>query len=137
LELVCNITKAVAGHSALKNAVDIRQPSPDLIFHSDRGSQYASDDVQRLLKQYKIQGSMSGKGNCYDNAVTESFFRSFKTEFVYRQELSTKRIASMMASDYLEVFYNRQRLHSSIGYMAPYEFEQRVVPVIPKQIILP
>ena len=123
--------------TALKNAVDIRQPAPGLIFHSDRGSQYASDDFQRMLKQYKIQGSMSGKGNCYDNAVTESFFRSFKTEFVYRQELSTRRIASMMAFDYLEVFYNRQRLHSSIGYMTPCEFEHRVVPVTPKQIILP
>jgi putative transposase len=123
--------------TALKNAVDIRQPAPGLIFHSDRGSQYASDDVQRMLKQYKILGSMSGKGNCYDNAVTESFFRTFKTELVYQQELSTRRIASMMVFDYLEVFYNRQRLHSSIGYMTPYEFEQRVYPVTHKQIILP
>lgn len=123
--------------TALKNAIAIRCPDPGLIFHSDRGSQYASDYVQRLLKRHKILGSMSGKGNCYDNAVAESFFRSFKTEFVYRQELSTRRIASMMTFDYIEVFYNRQRLHSSIGYMTPYEFEQQVVPVTSKQIILP
>ncbi len=123
--------------TALKNAVDILQPAPGLIFHSDRGSQYASDDVQRMLNQYKILGSMSGKSNCYDNAVTESFFRTFKTELVYQQELSTRRIASMMVFNYLEVFYNRQRLHSSIGYMTPYEFEQRVGPVTHKQIILP
>jgi len=123
--------------TALKNAIEIRCPAPGMIFHSDRGSQYASDDVQRMLNQYKILGSMSGKGNCYDNAVTESFFRTFKTELVYRQEIPTRRFASMMVFDYLEVFYNRQRLHSSIGYMTPYEFEQRVVPVTPKQIVLP
>ena len=122
---------------ALRDAIQIRRPLPGLIFHSDRGGQYASDDVHRVLKYHKIQGSMSGKGNCYDNAITESFFRSFKTELVYQQRIPTRRVASMRVFDYLEVFYNRQRLHSSIGYMAPYEYEQRVIPVIPKQVILP
>jgi transposase InsO family protein len=70
---------------ALRDAVHLRRPGPGLIFHSDRGSQYASNDVQRVLQRYKMRGSMSGKGNCYDNAISESFFGSFKKELVYHE----------------------------------------------------
>jgi putative transposase len=92
---------------ALRDAVHLRRPGPGLIFHSDRGSQYASNDVQRVLQRYKMQGSMSGKGNCYDNAISESFFGSFKKELVYHEIFPTRRVARTKVFDYTEVFYNR------------------------------
>jgi putative transposase len=122
--------------AALKDAVHIRRPAPGLIFHSDRGSQYASDDVQRILKRYEIRGSMSGRGNCYDNAISESFIGSFKTELVYQEIFPTRRVARSMVFDYIEVFYNRQRIHSSIGNMSPFEYEQQMLPVVRNQITL-
>jgi putative transposase len=109
--------------AALKDAVHIRRPAPGLIFHSDRGSQNASNDVQRILKRYEIRGSMRGRGNCYDNAISESFTGSFKTELVYQEIFPTRRVARSMVFDYIEVFYNRQRIHSSIGNMSPFEYE--------------
>jgi putative transposase len=121
---------------ALRDAVHIRRPAPGLIFHSDRGSQYASDDVQRILKRYEIRGSMSGRGNCYDNAISESFIGSFKTELVYQEIFPTRRVARSMVFDYIEVFYNRQRIHSSIGNMSPFEYEQQMLPVVRNQITL-
>jgi putative transposase len=115
---------------ALRDAVHLRRPGPGLIFHSDRGSQYASNDVQRVLKRYKMRSSMSGKGNCYDNTISESFFGSFKKELVYHEIFPTRRVARIKVFDYIEVFYNRQRIHSSIGNMSPFEYEQQMLPMV-------
>ena len=92
-----------------------------LIHHSDRGSQYASGDFQRLLDDHGITCSMSRKGNCYDNAVSESFFGTLKTEL--DEPLPTRAIAHQKLFDYIEVFYNRQRLHSTLNYMSPAAYE--------------
>jgi transposase InsO family protein len=108
---------------ALKMAIARRQPAEGLLFHSDRGSQYASDDYQHLLQEHKIQPSMSRKGNCWDNACTESFWATFKTELVYRQQYATRDQAKQSIFEYVEVFYNRKRLHSSLDYLSPEAFE--------------
>lgn len=94
-----------------------------LIHHSDRGVQYASGSFQRLLDTHGIACSMSGKGDCYDNAMMESFFATFKTEL--DEPLATRVIARRMLFEYIEVFYNRQRLHSALGYDSPATYEQR------------
>ena len=93
----------------------------DLIFHSDRGSQYASNEFQRYLKSIGARPSMSAKGNCYDNAVAESFFATLKREEVNRKEYKNIREARISLFDYIEVFYNRQRLHSALNYKTPAE----------------
>jgi putative transposase len=95
----------------------------NLIIHSDRGSQYASDEFRVKLKNEEFIASMSRKGNCYDNAFAESFFHSLKTEFVYRTEFENLEDAKKRIFDYIEVFYNNQRLHSSLGYITPNECE--------------
>ena len=100
-----------------------RRPSSGLIFHSDRGVQYASHEVRDQLGQYGFRQSMSGKGNCYDNAYAESFFHSFKTELVYQEPLLTRVEARSKTFEYLEVFYNRKRIHSALGYLSPMNFE--------------
>jgi len=97
-----------------------------LIFHSDRGSQYASLEYQRLLAKHQIFGSMSGKGNCYDNAWAESIFHTLKVELVHDERYTTRAQARTSIFEYMEVYYNRQRLHSSIGDMPPVEYEQMV-----------
>lgn len=101
-----------------------RRPSSGLLFHSDRGSQYASDSFKKVLSNYDIISSMSRKGNCWDNAVAESFFRIIKTELIYHYNYQTREEASQDIFEYIEVFYNRKRLHSSIGYVSPAQFEQ-------------
>ena len=103
-------------NDALMMAVWKRKPKKGLLWHTDRGSQYASDSHRLLLKQHGITQSMSAKGDCWDNAVAESFFRSLKTECVYRYTLKTKAMAKQLIFDYIEVFYNRQRLHSANDY---------------------
>lgn len=108
---------------ALQMALLNRKPAPGLIHHSDRGSQYASYDYQHHLSEYQIRPSMSGKGDCYDNAVQESFFKTLKTELVYHCDYQTRDEAKKSVFEYIEVFYNRQRRHSFIGYMSPAEFE--------------
>jgi transposase InsO family protein len=108
---------------ALLMAIWRRKPKHGLIFHSDRGSQYASGTFQKLLNIYFIISSMSRKGNCWDNAVAESFFKTIKTELTYHFNYETKEEAKQSIFEYIEVFYNRKRLHSSIGYMAPMQFE--------------
>jgi transposase InsO family protein len=108
---------------ALKMAYWKRKPDPGLIHHSDRGSQYASHEYQGLLKQYQFICSMSRKGNCWDNAVAESFFHTLKTECVYKKTYSTKDEARLDIIEYIEMFYNCKRLHSSIGYNSPNEYE--------------
>ena len=95
-----------------------------MLAHSDRGSQYASEHYQRVLAGEGIVCSMSRKGNCWDNAPMESFFASLKKELVHRQEYATREQAKASIFEYIEVFYNRVRRHSSLGYVAPAEYER-------------
>ena len=101
-----------------------RKPRPGLIHHSDRGSQYASEAMQDQLKAYGMRCSMSRKGNCWDNAPTESFFNSLKNERVYTTRYATRDEAIADLFDYIEVFYNRSRRHSTLGYRSPVKFLQ-------------
>lgn len=109
---------------ALTMAVTHRDPSDGLIFHSDRGSQYTSEKFRKLLETYRMVQSMSSSGNCYDNAITESFFHTLKTELVNFEKYETREQAKRSIFQYIEIFYNRQRLHSAIGYSSPVEFEE-------------
>jgi len=108
---------------AFNQAVGRRGNIEGLIFHSDRGSQYASHDFRDLLKKHGCISSMSGKGNCYDNAVAESFFSTLKKELVYDATYETKREAMSSIFEYIEVFYNRIRRHTTIGGLSPAKFE--------------
>lgn len=108
---------------ALEMACFQRSPEPGLLHHSDRGSQYASHDYQKLLKDHGIVCSMSRKGNCWDNAAMESFFSTLKMELVYHRNYESRAQAQADIFDYIEVFYNRQRLHSALGYRSPAAFE--------------
>jgi putative transposase len=108
---------------ALRMAHRSRRPSSGLIHHSDRGVQYASDDYQNLLKVYGMQPSMSRKGDCWDNAPMESFFASLKNELVHQRRFESRDQARREIFDYVEIFYNRERLHSSLGYVSPTQFE--------------
>ena len=109
---------------AFIQAVKKYQPLPGLIFHSDRGVQYACNDYRELLDTFKVIQSMSGKGNCYDNAVAESFFHTLKTELVYHETYKTRMEAKTSLFEYIEVFYNRFRKHSALGYKSPEQYEQ-------------
>jgi len=109
---------------ALNMAVMYRQPPKGLLHHSDRGSQYASRDYQDLLAQYGMTCSMSRKGNCWDNAVMESFYRSIKTELIHHEDFQTRDESRHAIFEYIEVFYNRRRRHSTLGYVSPCEYEQ-------------
>jgi transposase InsO family protein len=108
---------------ALRNALLQRQPTGPVLHHSDRGVQYACDDYQELIQRFGLQPSMSRTGNCYDNAVMESFFGTLKTELVHHERYATREQAHQSLFEYIEVFYNRQRRHSSLGYLSPYQFE--------------
>jgi putative transposase len=110
---------------ALELAVARRLPRVGLLAHSDRGSQYASDHYQRLLRQHGIECSMSGVGQCWDNAPMESFFASLKKELVHHEDYQTRTEARASLFEFIEVFYNHQRLHSSLGYVSPTTYEQR------------
>ena len=114
--------------SALGRAVDRRQPESRLIFHSDRGRQYDSQEVRSLLDQHNMRPSMGETGSCYDNAVTESFFHTLKTEHTFFERYQTREEARHSIFQYIEVFYNRQRLHSTIGNLSPWQFEQQHSP---------
>ncbi len=109
---------------AFQQAVRKRGIQPGLIFHSDRGVQYACEDVKEQFRIHQIIQSMSGSGNCYDNALAESFFHSMKTEWIYFEKYQTKEQASLSVFEYIESFYNRQRIHSNLGYQSPEKFEQ-------------
>ncbi len=120
---------------AFRRAAVRHRPGPGLILHSDRGCQYASDQFRRQLDRCKALGSMSRKGNCYDNAAMESFWATLKTEMHINQPFGSKEEAKLAIFDYIETFYNRQRLHSSIGYKSPADYEanlktQRIVPKV-------
>ena len=108
---------------ALSMAVARRRPGAGLLHHSDRGVQYACDDYQALLASHGMQVSMSGKGDCWDNAVMESFWSTLKNEPVNHERYATREEARASIFEYVEVFYNRKRLHSSIGYQSPEQFE--------------
>lgn len=110
-------------NDALLMAIWQRKPAKGLLWHSDRGSQYASDSHRALLKQHGIRQSMSRKGNCWDNAVSESFFHTLKTELIHHQTYQTRDEAKQAVFEYIEVFYNRERLHSANGYLSPLDYE--------------
>ena len=112
---------------ALDMAVKDRRPGPGVLNHSDRGSQYASDEYQANLKKYGMVCSMSRKGNCWDNAVMESFYRSLKVECVYLQKYKTREEARRDIFTYIELFYNRVRRHSYLGYLSPDEYERMLL----------
>ena len=97
-----------------------------LIHHSDRGVQYASNEFRALLKTNEIQCSMSRKGDCWDNAVAESFFHTLKVELIHGKTYNTRREAKMAIFEYIEKFYNRQRRHSYLGYLSPEDFEKKM-----------
>lgn len=109
---------------ALKQAHGRQQPIGEVLHHSDRGSQYASHDYQKQLKVYSMKGSMSRKGNCYDNACIESFHSIIKKELIYLNKYETREEAEKDIFEYIEVFYNNERIHSSIEYCTPAEFEE-------------
>ena len=108
---------------ALEMAVDRRHPEPGLLCHSDRGSQYASDDYQAVLARQGMVCSMSRKGNCWDNAVMESFYCTLKTELIYHEVFRTREEARRAVFEYIEMFYNCVRRHSTLGYLSPADFE--------------
>jgi transposase InsO family protein len=109
---------------ALEMAVSRRLPGAGLVAHSDRGSQYASEHYQRLLAKHGITCSMSRRGDCWDNAPMESFFASLKKELVHDEDYQTRAAARASVFEYIEVFYNRVRRHSALGYLSPAEYEQ-------------
>jgi transposase InsO family protein len=108
---------------ALEMALGARGANPGLICHSDRGSQYGSDDVTAMIACFHLRGSMSRKGNCWDNAVAESFFASYKTELVAETRWQWRTEAKSATVEWIEGWYNRTRLHSTLGYLSPDEFE--------------
>ncbi len=110
-------------NEALMMAVEQRWPKPGLIHHSDQGILYASGSYVELLKRYEMVRSMSGKGNCYDNAVVESFFSSLKNEIVHHRDYYTRDQARTEIFEYMELFYNRQRLHQSLAYQTPMNYD--------------
>ena len=116
--------KAELVNDALLMAIWSRKPGKGLVWHTDRGSQYASDSHLAIIKQHQIIQSMSRKGNCWDNAaVAESFFHSLKTELTHQQKFKTREEAKHAIFEYIEVFYNRIRIHSANDYLSPVDYE--------------
>ncbi len=111
---------------ALDMAANLRKPPKDCIFHSDRGSQYCSYDYQKKLQTYEIKPSMSGKGNCYDNAAVETFFKSLKAELIWRRSWPTRRQTEPAIFQYINGFYNTRRRHLYLGGISPLAFEAKV-----------
>jgi putative transposase len=111
--------------SALRQAIARRHPGRGLLHHSDQGKQYAAGDYRDLLTDHGMVASMSRAGDCWDNAVMESFFGTLKTEMIYFEKFSSREEAEMKIFEYIEVFYNRQRRHSTLGQLSPVEFERR------------
>jgi transposase InsO family protein len=110
---------------ALAMAVEARRPQPGFVFHSDRGSQYTSGDYRKLLDKHKALQSLSRPRQCWDNAVAESFFSTLKQELVYRSTFPTRAVARAAIFEFIEVFYNRSRLHSTLGNLTPAEYEEK------------
>lgn len=132
-------TRKVVGHAmrstlhteiiieALKMGIRRQLPETGLIAHSDRGSQYAAADYRNLLERNQITASMSRKGNCYDNAFVESFFHTLKVELIHREKFKTREEARRAIFEFIEVWYNRERIHSSIDYQTPVEYESKLI----------
>lgn len=115
------MTQELVGR-ALFRAVETKRPPAGLIHHSDRGSQYCAHEYRKLLERFGMQASMSGRGNCYDNAPIESFWGSLKNELIHHRRYATRSEAEASIREYIEIFYNRQRRHSRLGYIAPAVF---------------
>jgi putative transposase len=111
---------------SLFRAVVKKHPSSGLIHHSDLGSQYCSHSYRRLLKQFKMKASMSRKSNCYDNALIESFWGTLKSELVYHCSYETRQQAIRDITEYIEIFYNRQRVQKRLGYLSPSAYEKNI-----------
>ncbi len=107
-------------------ALQQRRPGAGLLHHSDRGVQYASGDYRQVLQTFGLEASMSRKGNCYDNATMESFWGTLKNELVYRLKYRTREEARRSIFAWIETYYNRVRLHSSLGYKSPVDFENQL-----------
>jgi len=122
---MCDDLKAAGVAEALSMALISRRPGQDLLHHSDRGVQYASQLYRATLSRHGIECSMSRPGNCYDNAVVESFFGTLKSELVHRTRYATRAQARASVFEWIECWYNRRRRHSSLGYMSPEAFEAR------------
>lgn len=118
------MTKELVSRSLFK-AVVAKRPESGLIHHSDRGSQYCAKSYRKLLKQFGMEASMSGKGNCYDNAPMESFWGTLKNELVHHQHYHTREEAIRDITEYVEIFYNRQRRQAKLGYLSPVVFEKQ------------
>jgi putative transposase len=112
--------------SALRMALTVRQPAPGLLHHSDRGSQYASEDYRALLAEHRCQVSMSRKGDCWDNAVAESFFATLEFELILTHDWPTRDAARRAIFRYIETWYNRERRHSTLGYVSPAQYEKQL-----------
>ena len=110
---------------AMRQAILRRNPAKGLILHSDRGSQYAGNDFKALLTQNDFIGSMSKKGDCWDNAVAESFIHTLKVELIHRMKFKTREEAKIRIFEYVEMYYNRKRAHSTLGFLSPFEYERR------------
>ncbi len=121
--------KTTLVNDALNMAIKYRNPPKGLLWHTDRGSQYASYEHKDLLKKYGIVQSMSRKGNCWDNAVAESFFHTLKTELTHHEIFYTKAQANQKIFEYIEIFYNRERMHSTNNNLSPVEFEEKMLQI--------
>lgn len=123
---VSNRMKRDLAIRALKMAIAFRAPPKGCTLHSDRGSQYCSHDYQKILRQHGLKASMSGKGNCYDNAAVETFFKTIKAELIWRRSSATRRQTEMAIFEYINGFYNLRRRHSAPGWKSPVAFERKV-----------
>ena len=122
---VSNRLKKDLAIRALQMAINLRRPPKGCIHHTDRGSQYCAHEYQKILRQHDFQVSMSGKGNCWDNAITETFFKTLKAELIWRQTWQTRRQAEVAVFNYINGFYNPRRKHSALGYKSPLAFERK------------
>ncbi len=123
---VSNRMKRDLAIRALRMAIAFRAPPKGCVHHTDRGSQYCSHDYQKILRQHSFNVSMSGKGNCFDNAAVETFFKTIKAELIWRRSWATRRQAEMAIFEYINGFYNPRRRHSALGWKSPVAFERKV-----------
>ena len=122
---VSNRMKRDLAIRALEMAINLRNPPKGCIHHTDRGSQYCSHDYQKVLRKHGFKVSMSGKGNCFDNAAVEPFFKTIKAELIWRQSWETRRAAELAIFNYISGFYNVRRKHSALGWKSPLAFEAK------------